>query len=368
MKNLPVDLSELQIALESHDGGLGLHTYWFDTETGEVIFLTEDLEEQDELRQQIEEGTDNRFVQIEPLPSHDGFRIMENFVQTLPRSRIREKLEWSLGGPKPFRRFKDAVRENRAVLEKWYKFHDAALAHYAVEWLAELSIQSISGPATKLDIDAATGGAEENVAAEIEGGVAADPPRESSALILPAIKHDTEASLKTGEARGQTAEAGLEFVCRELRLHHPDGTFDEGGRFYPSEKEARDCCATIRAPSRAFPFSLMKHCRTIKHVAKLYDVTERAVKAEAEIVRQQLWYLCYVRDFDRIRTTIESSTFTVDPFLAPPHGMQPRAILEEARTHGILKRAVWDHLFASLDDYEKRWRANSNPKSLAHTV
>jgi hypothetical protein len=169
MKNLPVDLSELQIALESHDGGLGLHTYWFDTETGEVIFLTEDLEEQDELRQQIEEDTDNRFVEIE------GFRIMENFVQTLPRSRIREKLEWSLGGPKPFRRFKDAIRENRAVLEKWYKFHDAALAHYAVEWLAELSIQSISGPATKLDIDAA-GGAEENVAAEIEGGVAADPP------------------------------------------------------------------------------------------------------------------------------------------------------------------------------------------------
>jgi hypothetical protein len=31
MKKLPVDLSELQIAFESQDGGLGLHTYWFDT-------------------------------------------------------------------------------------------------------------------------------------------------------------------------------------------------------------------------------------------------------------------------------------------------------------------------------------------------
>ena len=44
MKNLPVDLSELQVALENHDAGSGLHTYWFDTQTGEVIFLIEDLE------------------------------------------------------------------------------------------------------------------------------------------------------------------------------------------------------------------------------------------------------------------------------------------------------------------------------------
>jgi hypothetical protein len=171
------------------------------------------------------------------------------------------------------------------------------------------------------------------------------------------MRNDRDAALETEEVQGPAADAGLEFVCRELRLHHPDGTFDEGGRFYPSEKEARDCCATIRAPSREFPFSLMKHCRTIKHVAKLYEVSEKAVKAEAEKVRQQLWYLCHVRDFDRIQDIIESPTLTVDPFLAPLQGQPPRAILEETRTHGILKRQVWERLFASLDDYEKRWRA-----------
>jgi hypothetical protein len=89
------------------------------------------------------------------------------------------------------------------------------------------------------------------------------------------------------KTENRTVEAGLEFACRDLRLRHPDGTFDEGGRFYPSEKEARDCCANIRAPSRALPFSLMKHCRTAKHVAKLYGVSEKAVRAEAEQVRQR---------------------------------------------------------------------------------
>jgi hypothetical protein len=95
MKKLPVDLAELQLALEDYDGGLGLHTYWFDRQTGEVIFLTEDLEEQDELRERIEEDTDDRFVQIEPIDSHDGFRIMHDFVETMQPSRLREKLGWS---------------------------------------------------------------------------------------------------------------------------------------------------------------------------------------------------------------------------------------------------------------------------------
>src|ERR1700740_2693187 len=151
------------------------------------------------------------------------------------------------------------------------------------------------------------------------------------------------------KTENRAAEAGLEFMCRELRLHHPDGTFDEGGRFYPSAKEARDCCANIRTPSRAFPFSLMKHCRTAKHVAKLYGVTEKSVRAETEKVRQQLWYLCATRDFHQIRSIIESPSLTVDPFLAPPGVQLPRAILEETRGHGILKRPVWDSLFAALD-------------------
>jgi|GEM_PF-1393177 len=152
MKKLPVDLGELQLALEDYDGGLGLHTYWFDRQIGEVIFLTEDLEEQGELREQVEENTGDRFVQIEPIDSHDGFRIMQDFVETMRPSRLREKLELSLGGPKPFRRFKDALHENQAVQEQWHKFHDEALAGYAIEWLAELDIEPLSGSSARSDI------------------------------------------------------------------------------------------------------------------------------------------------------------------------------------------------------------------------
>jgi GNAT superfamily N-acetyltransferase len=196
MKKLPVDLGELQLALEDYDGGLGLHTYWFDRQTGEVIFVTEDLEEQDELREQIEENTDDRFVQIEPIDSHDGFRNMQDFVETMRPSRLREKLEWSLSGPKPFRRFKDALYENKAVQEQWHKFHDEALARYAIEWLAELGIEPLSGSSARSDIDKEVDGGNQLVQEEIDKGQAAESADKSLVSVRSVTKNDRDAVLE----------------------------------------------------------------------------------------------------------------------------------------------------------------------------
>ena len=49
------------------------------------------------------------------------------------------------------------------------------------------------------------------------------------------------------------------------RRADPEGTFDQGGRWYPAEPLA--CCGSIRTPSRAWPWSYMLHCRTVAHVA-----------------------------------------------------------------------------------------------------
>ena len=56
------------------------------------------------------------------------------------------------------------------------------------------------------------------------------------------------------------------------RKIHPDGKFDSKGRFYLSEKF--DCCHGIRVPSTSFPYSEMKHGRTLKHVCAKYKVDE----------------------------------------------------------------------------------------------
>jgi hypothetical protein len=69
-------------------------------------------------------------------------------------------------------------------------------------------------------------------------------------------------------------EAITEYLKLKNRKTHPEGTFDKGGRFYLAESEKHDCCRGIRSPSRAYPYSEMKHARTLKHVAHKYNVLE----------------------------------------------------------------------------------------------
>ena len=86
MKKLPVDLDELALALETSDSGYDLAAYWFDTGTGDVLFVSNALEEDQELRDQIGEDASGRFVRIGSIDSRAGFQMMEDFVRTLPAS------------------------------------------------------------------------------------------------------------------------------------------------------------------------------------------------------------------------------------------------------------------------------------------
>ena len=65
---------------------------------------------------------------------------------------------------------------------------------------------------------------------------------------------------------------------RRDRREHPEGKFDNAMRWYPSNEEHQTCCQTIRTPSRAFPYSLMLHCRTVQHVANLCGVETRELR------------------------------------------------------------------------------------------
>lgn len=74
------------------------------------------------------------------------------------------------------------------------------------------------------------------------------------------------------------AVAGAVYFLRQARRSHPRGAWDDGHRWYPNEAEWRDCCGSIRAPSRAWPWSLMVHCRTAAQVAAFYGIDPKALR------------------------------------------------------------------------------------------
>lgn len=60
------------------------------------------------------------------------------------------------------------------------------------------------------------------------------------------------------------------FEQAKTRMIHPYGKFDHAKRWEPKGLLAAHCeSGYIRSPSRAYPFSLMVHCRTKKFITKL---------------------------------------------------------------------------------------------------
>jgi hypothetical protein len=71
------------------------------------------------------------------------------------------------------------------------------------------------------------------------------------------------------------------YAARQARMAHPAGTFDKAGRWWPAESEQCPCCHAVRSPSRAWPYSLMTHCRTRKHIAAMLAQNASATTMQA---------------------------------------------------------------------------------------
>ena len=134
-------LLDLATALEDHDRDST--TYYFDSRSGEIVFLTEDGRGSDR-RWDIISNSRDRFIDIEPMDSRQRQRIRQDFVATLPSSPLQEKLKLSLENAKPFRRFQDTVAEDQALRKRWFEFHHEAMQKIALEWLADHHIEAIA--------------------------------------------------------------------------------------------------------------------------------------------------------------------------------------------------------------------------------
>lgn len=62
------------------------------------------------------------------------------------------------------------------------------------------------------------------------------------------------------------------YISLKNRKTNPDGSFDRKGVWWPSATERQPCCSKIRSPTRSYPYSLVKHCRTLEHVANTFGV------------------------------------------------------------------------------------------------
>jgi predicted nucleotidyltransferase len=125
-----VDLRALAEALEDHSPET---IWWFDPRAGGVEPHADPLDADFEA---AEHPSDRGLIRIEPIPSREAYRDMEDFIGRLRDPRVRELLDRAIAGRGAFRRFKDALLDFPDLRQNWFAFHDARMERRAIEWLA----------------------------------------------------------------------------------------------------------------------------------------------------------------------------------------------------------------------------------------
>lgn len=125
-----IDLAELSSALEDHS----YESRWYmDRATGELVVIFEN----DAADESLE---DRDLLYIEPLPSHEAYEDLTDFVDRVSDPRARDLLQRAIEGRGAFRRFKDTLFEFPELRASWFEFHDVRMHRRAVEWLLEEAV------------------------------------------------------------------------------------------------------------------------------------------------------------------------------------------------------------------------------------
>lgn len=137
MAKLRIQRQEFVLALTS--GVDPSEAAWYlDSETGRLLLAGSEMPD-DELPEDLE--VNPRYQMIDPIASHDSFRIMEGFVASLDDDKLAARLQRALDGRKPFRHFKDVLLDFPAAREAWHRFEEQAHARLADQWCEENGIE-----------------------------------------------------------------------------------------------------------------------------------------------------------------------------------------------------------------------------------
>jgi predicted nucleotidyltransferase len=124
-----LDLDDLCTALEDNSYE---HSWWFDPRSGEVRLHSPDIDEGD-----VDDLDEAGLVPIQSIAAHEAYSDMADFVARVGDQRVAARLERALGGPRPFRRFKDELYDHPELRDQWFAFNDVRMRRRAVEWLVD---------------------------------------------------------------------------------------------------------------------------------------------------------------------------------------------------------------------------------------
>lgn len=149
-------LNDIAFSLTDHMSDNNGASHFVDLTTGEITFIqNEYMFEEDEITEEeinayrdweqdcIRTYLHHDLIKVDPIPSYESFRLMEDFVEPRPRQE-QIHLCKSLNRKRPFVCFRYAC-EDLGILQQWYDFKNEAESRQAQEWLSENAFEIRDG-------------------------------------------------------------------------------------------------------------------------------------------------------------------------------------------------------------------------------
>ncbi|MEO0085393.1 MAG: UPF0158 family protein [candidate division WOR-3 bacterium] len=135
MRTLVVSERDLFFALTNQLPGT---THYLDLETGEVIPVFGHNREI--ILERVRREPD-RLLRLAPQSGRRGYETMTEFTRTISQQALRSRLETALAGERPFRRFREVLRELPVEQRRWQQFRALVTTRVLREKLTALGIE-----------------------------------------------------------------------------------------------------------------------------------------------------------------------------------------------------------------------------------
>ena len=135
---MEIRLEQVLDAIECADDAF---TYFYDTQTGETVFLSDPIitgKSNEELEALIE-NSGGRFLRFPTKYDLHEYRIMEDFAYSLPDGAARQELIYAICGRGALCRFKNGICYHR-LEQQWYDYRDLAYRQIAIRWCEDNEI------------------------------------------------------------------------------------------------------------------------------------------------------------------------------------------------------------------------------------
>lgn len=131
---MKIDMKALISALEETARDT---SHFLDRETGEVIKVS--ISSPRQIKERIQRSP-QRYVFIPRIPSAEGYKDMQEFINTVNDKKIKARLIEAIEGNLPFRDFRHILEGHPLEKERWFKFKDERLSKRAQNWLKSVGI------------------------------------------------------------------------------------------------------------------------------------------------------------------------------------------------------------------------------------